>query len=32
MVEKNIELMPFDVEDYLDYDDPSLKIIGDWGH
>jgi arylsulfatase len=32
MVEKNMELMPFDVEDYLEYDDPSLKIIGDWGH
>jgi arylsulfatase len=32
MVERNMELMPFDVEDYLEYDDPSLKIIGDWGH
>ena len=32
MVEKYMEYMPFDVEDYIQYDNPELKIIGDWGH
>jgi len=32
MVEKYMELLPIDMEDYIEYDDPSLKIIGDWGH
>ncbi len=32
MVEKYIEAMPFSVEDYIEYDDPTLKVDGDWGH
>ena len=32
MVEKNMEVLPFNTEDYLEYDDPKLKMIGDWGH
>ena len=32
MVEKNIKLFPFDLKEYIEYDDPKLKMEGDWGH
>lgn len=32
MIEKNMKAMPFDVNEYIKFDDPSLKIEGDWGH
>lgn len=32
MVEKNIKSLPFDVKEYIEYDNPKLKIDGDWGH
>jgi arylsulfatase len=32
MVEKYMKLMPIDVNDYINYDDPSIRIEGDWGH
>ena len=30
-IELYMKLMPFDFEDYIKYDDPSLKLDGDWG-
>lgn len=32
MVEEYMNLLPINVEDYLKYDNPKLKIEGDWGH
>lgn len=32
MIEKYMELMPIDVDEYIKYDDPTLKIDGDWGN
>ena len=32
MVEKYMKAMPIDVNEYIEYDDPTLKIDGDWGH
>ena len=32
MVEKYMELLPIDYREYIEYDDPSLKLDGDWGH
>jgi arylsulfatase len=32
MVEKYMKLLPIELEDYLNYDDPSIRIEGDWGH
>jgi arylsulfatase len=32
MVEKQMKLLPIDINEYINYDDPSLKIDGDWGH
>ena len=31
MVEKYMQMMPFDIEDYIQMDNPKLKIDGDWG-
>ena len=31
-VEKAMKLLPIDFNEYINYDDPSLKIDGDWGH
>ena len=32
MVEEYMKLLPIDLEEYIQYDDPSLRIEGDWGH
>lgn len=32
MVEDNMKLLPINLEDYIQYDDPTLKVDGDWGH
>ena len=32
MVEEYMKLFPFDPSEYIEYDDPSLKTDGDWGH
>jgi len=32
MVEKYMNLLPISVEDYINYDDPTIRIEGDWGH
>lgn len=31
-MEKYMKLFPFDINTYLEYDNPELKIDGDWGH
>ncbi len=30
-VERNMKNMPFEVDDYIEYDDPKIKLDGDWG-
>ena len=32
MVEENMKVLPIDTEEYIKYDDPTLKVDGDWGH
>ena len=32
MIEKYMKLLPIDINEYINYDDPSLKNSGDWGH
>ncbi len=32
MVENYMKLLPIDLDEYLKYDDPKLKIEGDWGN
>jgi arylsulfatase A-like enzyme len=32
MVEKQMKLLPINLEEYIKYDDASLKTDGDWGH
>lgn len=32
MVEQYMKLLPIDWEEYINYDDPTLKSDGDWGH
>jgi len=32
MVEKYMKVLPINYEDYINYDDPTLKSDGDWGH
>lgn len=32
MVEKTLKLLPIDIKEYINYDDPSMKNGGDWGH
>ncbi|MCT4622101.1 MAG: sulfatase-like hydrolase/transferase [Schleiferiaceae bacterium] len=32
MVEEYMKLFPFDTEEYIQYDNSSFKVDGDWGH
>ena len=32
MVEENLKYMPFDVQEYIDFEMPELKTDGDWGN
>jgi arylsulfatase A-like enzyme len=32
MVERQMKLLPIELEDYLEIDNPKLKLNGDWGH
>ena len=32
MTEQYMKLMPINYEDYINYDDPKVKMRGDWGH
>ncbi|MGB0391879.1 MAG: hypothetical protein ACPGRC_00840 [Salibacteraceae bacterium] len=32
MVEEYMKLLPINVEEYIEYDNPALKMDGDWGH
>ena len=31
-VKRNLEEMPFDVKEYLEFDVPGSDAVGDWGH
>ena len=32
ITQRYMKLLPIDLEEYINYDDPKLKIEGDWGH
>ena len=32
LVLKQMKFLPINLEDYINYDDPDVKMSGDWGH